>query len=341
MIRAASAFADTAHVLCTLDRVVGLQLLSENENVGDDDELQNTADHGEQRRTRFVGIPEGREGKIFCEHGEYDTEAHAGKPSEIEDDLIEGGIAVAVGQGHIDVLEIRKGYVMSHTAEMLGKTDNEHQGDVKGNGQRQRGYGKRTGLYKAVDDLQGGYNEQGNGKHLEPRGVFDLSTPKFHEKDEKRAVSENDDVIKRLGYADIIEQIVIELRGIAVQGKLPEKDDHHGQHKLFVFEGNGNDVRKFRRTDHGIFHFTREHEEDHVHNTQTEGEIAQRDNKPVGETVTQPSRAEHEHACNHGGGKLADRQVIRAYLFGLESDVPCGISRRGDHVEKAGKEGEE
>ena len=117
--------------LRVLRTLVGLQLFAPDEHDGDDHELQHAAEHGEQGGTRSVGVPEGGEGEVHGQLGEDDTEEHTRQRPEIEDDLVEGGVGVSVGQGHIDVLEVEEGGVVSRAREVLGYTHQKHQGDVE------------------------------------------------------------------------------------------------------------------------------------------------------------------------------------------------------------------
>ena len=134
---------------------VGLQLLAPDQHDGDDDELHHAAEHGEQGGTRLVGVPEGGEGEVLGQLGEHDTEEHTRERPEIEDNLVEGGKGIPVGQGHIDVLEVGEGHVMSHAAEVLGQADEQDQGDIQGDGHGQRADrdGEVPRPDEAVDDL--------------------------------------------------------------------------------------------------------------------------------------------------------------------------------------------
>ena len=107
---------------------VGLQLFAPDQHDGDDDELHHAAEHGEQGSARLVGVPEGGEGKVLGQLGEHDTEEHARKRAEIEDDLVERGEGIPIGQGHIDVLEVGEGGVVARARKVLGHTYQQHQG---------------------------------------------------------------------------------------------------------------------------------------------------------------------------------------------------------------------
>ena len=74
---------------------VGLQLFAPDQHDGNDDELHDTAEHGEQGRTRSVGVPEGGEGEFFRQLSEDDAEQHSRQGAEIEDDLVEGGKGIS------------------------------------------------------------------------------------------------------------------------------------------------------------------------------------------------------------------------------------------------------
>ena len=321
---------------------VGLQLFAPDEHDGNDNELQHTAEHGEQGGTRSVGVPEGGEGEVHGQLGEHDTEEHTRQGPEIEDDLVEGGVGVSVGQGHIDVLEVEEGGVVSRARKVLGHTHQKHQGDVEGDSQGQGAQiqGEIPGAYKAVEDLQGGHDEQGDGEDLEPGGLLDPFAPEVHEEHVEGAVEEDDDVVEGLGHAHGVQQVEVELGGVAVEGELPEEHHQHGAHELLVADGDGDDVRELGSADHGILHLTGNEQEDDVDDAQPEGEVAQSQNEPVGQMVAEPSRAKHEDARNEGVEELGDGHVVGPHLLGLKTDVPGRVARRGDDVEQGGEEGD-
>lgn len=321
---------------------VGLQLFAPDQYDGDDDELHHAAEHGEQGSARLVGVPEGGEGEVLGQLGEHDTEEHTRKRAEIEDDLVEGGEGIPIGQGHIDVLEVGEGHVMSRTREVLGDAHQQDQGDIQGDGQSQgtQIQGEFPRLDEAVEDLEGGHHQEGVGEDLEPGGALDLLAPEVHEDHEEGAVEEDDDVVEGLGHPDGVQQVEVQLGGVAVHGELPQENDEHGAHELLVADGDGDDIRELGCANHGVLHLTGNEQEDDVDHTQTEGEVAQSQDEPLGEVVAEPARAEHEDTRDDGVEELGHRHVVGAHLLGLEADVPSGIARRGDDVEEGGEEGD-
>ncbi len=266
-------------------------MLAEDQNKAYNDKLYHTAKHGEDGGTCLIGIPKGREGKVFGHGGKYRTKDQPRQSTQVEDDLVERGVAFSIGERHIDVLKIGKGHVVAHAREVLRQTYQEAEGDIMPN----------TGLNKAIHDLQGCYHEQSDGKSHKPRCTLDHFLPKAHAEDKEGAVYENDDVIERVRHLDVLDEVHIQERGVAGKGELPQEYHHHGEHEFFVLEGDEQNIGELGLMNDGIGHFFGDEEEYHVYHRQNKGEISKTYNKikllcaKVGQSIGDPARGQYQN----------------------------------------------
>ena len=157
-------------------------MLAEGEDEDGDDDLHDAAEHDEQRLTGLVGVAEQRVLPIHRLGVEEKAEQLTDGRTDIEHDLVEGGIALAVVDRHIDVLEVIEGGVMSRSGHVLRHADDQHQPDV---------VERRD---EAVHDLERRHDEQCDGVDVKPRRLLDELLPELGGGDEADAVQEDDEV---------------------------------------------------------------------------------------------------------------------------------------------------
>ena len=244
------------------------------------------------------------------------AEHHAEKCGEVGNDGMERKIIRSVFVGQIDIRQGRHDGSRCDAEYVLRKA----YGNIKPNGICRN---ERIGVIGCRME------DQNDGERAEPIMLGDQLLPHVGEEDKEQKIRGVDAVAERIADADVIQNIGVK-RGVRnVERERISGGDHDRAEKAFIFEGEREDIGKFRARFRGVRKFLWNQPNRAIHDGKRESDESDGDEhgsflRSIFQAVSDCGNGK----CDGEGDGAVDAacgiEIIHADVVGQEIRIPCG-----------------